>query len=65
MPKPLEPGDEIHCPHCGRWHMLITTGTDGTPYAVAMLFFRCVKGVYYAGQIAGSCRFDTRRPALD
>ena len=61
MQKPLEPGDELHCPHCRRWHTLVTTSTEGTPYAVAMLFFECVKGLYYAGQVGGTSRFETRR----
>ena len=59
---PLAIGDELRCPHCRRWHPLVIGATEGTPYAVDMLFFECVKGLYYAGQIGGSSRFETRRP---
>jgi hypothetical protein len=57
----LQPGDELLCPHCRRWHRLVTTGTEGTPYAVAMLFFECAKKLYYGGQVGGSSRFATKR----
>jgi hypothetical protein len=60
------PGDELQCPHCRRWHPLtLTTGTvTSTPYANDMLFGECKKGegIYYAGQVDGTSRFETRRP---
>jgi hypothetical protein len=60
----LRPGDELQCPHCCRWHPLtLTTSTvTSTPYADDMLFWECGKGRYYAGQIRGTSRFETRRP---
>ena len=43
----LRPDDEILCPHYRQWHRLVTTGTEGTPHAVAMLLFECAKRLYY------------------
>jgi hypothetical protein len=60
----LRPGDELQCPHCRRWHTLTLTRSTvtSTPYADDMLFFECRHGRYYAGQVGGSSRFETRRP---
>ena len=59
----LAPGDELHCPHCHRWHTLTLNigNIRSTDYSDAMLFFKCSKGSYYAGEIGGSSRFPTRR----
>ena len=50
MSKPLEPGDEIHCLHCGRWNPLVLRNDVSTLYADDMLFWQCGKssGFYYA-----------------
>ena len=61
----LTPGHELRCPHCHCWHPLIlnTSTVSSTTYADAMLFWRCANrsGLYYAGQVGGSSRFETRR----
>jgi hypothetical protein len=33
---PLHPGDEIHCPHCHRWHAVTATHNEGTEYTRLM-----------------------------
>jgi len=58
----IQPGDELQCPHCRRWHPLVKRHDEGTPYTVAMLYFRCRDAWYYGGQIGLSSRFPTRRP---
>jgi hypothetical protein len=40
--------------------ILTTSIVTSTPYADDMLFFECRQGRYYAGQIGGSSRFETR-----
>jgi len=45
--KPLEPGDELRFPHCGRWHPVISTHSDGTEYTRAMLYWLCRRETYY------------------
>jgi len=59
----LAPGDELHCPHCHRWHTLTLNigNIRSTDYSDAMPFFKCSKGSYYAGEIGGGSRFPTRR----
>ena len=47
---PLEEGDELLCPHCRRWHPVTAQHTEGTNYTQAILYWRCTKGMYYAGQ---------------
>jgi hypothetical protein len=43
--------------------VLNVSTVTSTPYADSMLFWRCGKGdgFYFAGQVGGSCRFETRR----
>jgi hypothetical protein len=59
---PLEEGDELQCPHCKRWHPVTACHTEGTDYTVRMLYWRCTKGLYYAGQIGSTSRHPTRKP---
>jgi hypothetical protein len=58
----LEEGDELLCPNCRRWHPVIAQHTQGTNYTQAMLYWRCVKGAYYAGQRGLPSRHPTRKP---
>lgn len=44
MGELLEPGDEISCPQCGRWHGIAHWHTVGTDYTVRMLYFECRGG---------------------
>ena len=48
-PIRLEPGDELRCPHCRRWHPVIAPHTEGTLYTLDLLYWECAKGVYFAG----------------
>ena len=57
----LQPGEDLHCPHCHRWHPIMARHIDGTEYTRAMLYWRCCSAIYYAGQIGGTSRFPTRR----
>jgi len=64
---PLAPGDLIRCPHCHRWHPLIhRDDVNSTPHANDMLYWQCstkgTGGYFYAGQLGGTCRFQTKRP---
>lgn len=59
---PLEEGDELLCPHCRRWHPVTAQHTEGTNYTLQMLYWRCVKGMYYAGQRGLKSRHPTRKP---
>jgi hypothetical protein len=38
-PIRLEPGDEVRCPHCRRWHPVIAPHTEGTLYTLDMLYW--------------------------
>jgi len=58
---PLHPGDELHCPHCRRWHPVGATNKEGTEYTRLMLFWECRGDRFYAGQIGTSSRHETRR----
>ena len=62
MQTPLQPGDEIKCQHCGQWHPVVTQHTTGTPYTVSMLYWKCAKGMYFAGSRGHVSRHQTRRP---
>ena len=64
-PPRLAPDDLLRCPHCHYWHPLVLrNGVSSTPYANDMLFWQCGKGsgFFYAGQLGGTSRFETRRP---
>ena len=60
-PIRLEPGDELRCPHCRRWHPVIAPHTEGTLYTLDMLYWECAKGVYFAGSRGTVSRHTTRR----
>ena len=51
MTRHLQEGDELLCPHCGRWHPVISKHRAGTEYAMNMLYWTCRRSDYYAGQI--------------
>ncbi len=57
---PLQPGDELRCPHCHRWHPVIAGHTEGTNYTVRMRYFACRGLRYYAGQQSQVSRHPTR-----
>ena len=63
MPTPLEPGHEIRCPHCLRWHPVRLKHATGTEYTRLMLYFVCRGADYYAGQRGSVGRHDTRAPS--
>lgn len=60
---PLEPGDELCCPHCRQWHPVIAPYASGTDYTIGMLFFACRGLQYFAAQRGHVSRHETRRPA--
>ena len=42
VPKPLAPGDELRCLHCGRWHPVhFRPAASETPDSARMLFWEC------------------------
>ena len=55
-----QPGSQIRCPHCRRWHDVITVHTEGTAYTVAMRYWECRGRRFYAGQAGGTSRHATR-----
>lgn len=57
----LQPGDELRCPHCRKWHPLIQTSTEGTEAAIRMLFFECEGLRYFGGFIEAGSRHQTRK----
>jgi hypothetical protein len=62
----IQPGDQLRCPHCRRWHPLIQQPTAGTSTGRDMLFFECNGLAYYgaqAGELAARNRHETRKPA--
>jgi len=59
----LQPGDELHCPHCGRWHLLFAPYADGTPYMQAMLSWLCREKQIPCGAADPRSDIPTRRPA--
>lgn len=46
----LQPGTQILCPLCRKWHAVTSIHTEGTDYTVRMLYFVCRGLRYYAGQ---------------
>jgi hypothetical protein len=60
MAAGLAPGNERHCPHCRRWHPVMAKHAEGTEYTLRMLYRDCRRASYYAGQIGGSSRHETR-----
>ena len=63
--RPLQQHSLVLCPHCRRWHPVSLGHTTGTPYTVAMLYFMCRGGRYYAGQLGQTSRDPTRSPRPD
>lgn len=61
MPQPLEPGDELRCPHCQRWRAVYSHGTQGTEETMRMLYFVCQGLDYFAGTRGFPIRHPTRR----
>jgi hypothetical protein len=59
--RDLQPGDEMRCPHCRRWHPLIQKHTEGTDTAVDMLFFECAGLSYFGGFINRGSRHEIRK----
>ena len=49
-PPRLQPGSQVRCPHCRRWHPAIKPYTEGTDYTRLMLFVECRGLRYYVGQ---------------
>jgi hypothetical protein len=49
-PPRLQPGSQVRCPYCRRFHPAIKPYTEGTDYTVLMLFVECVGLRYYVGQ---------------
>src|SRR4051812_36334781 len=61
MARPLNVGDELHCPHCGDWHPVFAPNAAGTPATTDMLSWECRGARYFAGSIGGTARYETRR----
>jgi hypothetical protein len=59
---PLEPGDEICCLHCRRWHPIFAADAVGTPYAQRMLYWTCRGARFFAGTRGDVSRHPTQRP---
>ena len=34
----IQPGDELQCPHCRRWHPVMARHTEGTEYTRPMFY---------------------------
>jgi hypothetical protein len=49
------------CRHCRQWHPVTAWHSEGTPYTLTMLYWKCAKGMYYAGQRGHVRRHQTRR----
>jgi hypothetical protein len=60
MNRPLQVGNELHCPHCGCWHKMFAPYSDGTDVMLRMLFWECRGLRYFAGSIGGASRHATR-----
>lgn len=56
----LDVGSQLLCPHCRRWHPVISGHTDGTAYTMQMLYFVCLGLRYYAGQRGQTSRHPAR-----
>jgi len=60
MDSALEPGDELHCPHCRRWHVVTLKHSTGTDETQRMLYFTCRALDYFAGTRGFASRHPTR-----
>ena len=63
--RDLRPGDELLCPHCRKWHLLIQTSTEGTDATIRMLYFECRGLQYFGGFIESGSRYPTRKYGSD
>lgn len=63
--RTLQAGDELRCPHCHRWHLLIQKHTAGTDTTVRMLYFTCRGLDYFGGFVDAGSRHETRNAADD
>ena len=61
----LQIGSLVLCPHCRGWHPVTLGHTEGTPYTLAMMYFVCRGGWYYAGQLGLVSRHLTRESVTD
>src|SRR5215813_335377 len=53
----LAVGDLVRCPRCrGRHPTEQSAGGCATDYATSMLFYRCGRELFYAGQIGGTAQ---------
>lgn len=60
----LRAGDEIQCPNCRRWHP-VHHGAVNVPahlHSLAMLYFTCRGGEYFAGHEGSPTRHSFRSP---
>jgi hypothetical protein len=60
-PQRLQAGDQLHCPHCRRWHPLIQKHTSGTDATQRMLYFQCRGLDYFGGFVGAGSRHETRK----
>jgi hypothetical protein len=61
----LQPGVEVRCPHCHRWHAVdqrIGSGVH-TEYAQAMLYVVCGGSLFYVGNVGTPSRHPARPAA--
>ncbi len=56
----LQPGSQVYCPHCRRWHDVIAVHTTGTDYTIQMRYWECRGQRSYAGQEGGESRHAVR-----
>jgi hypothetical protein len=59
----LQAGILLNCPHCGDWHPVQpATGNVGeSEHALAMLYWYCRGGRFYAGQGGSAGRLPLKR----
>lgn len=63
----LDPGNEIRCPHCDRWHRIARLRPDSPhPFERETLIYECPsKGVFGVGLAGHESRYPTRRPLTE
>jgi hypothetical protein len=62
--KCLEDGDEVHCPHCAHWHLVIAGSPATTTEGQVMRYVRCGGQTYFVGTLGNLPRWPVRKPAL-
>jgi hypothetical protein len=60
----LAAADEVRCPHCRKWHVLIQKHSAGTDATVRMLYFLCRGLPYFGGFIGAGSRHETRKAGV-